>query len=83
MGDFISPYAGRMRPVRPERPTTKWDLMTPEQRAGLDGQDSGVTGGCSGCGADVSTEGRFARHFVLPDLRYWNLGDCPDKELNR
>lgn len=75
-----NPYAGMSLPVRPRIPTTKWDLLDGVERADADATPSGVADGCSGCGADVSTEGRFARHFILVDLRFWNLGECPDKQ---
>lgn len=34
---------------------------------------------CSGCGADVSTERLFSEHYVIPDPRYYNLGNCPNR----
>lgn len=73
---MTSPHAGRQLPVRPDVPTTKWDLMTPAQRESVDNAPSGCPV-CLTCGADISTEGLFARHYVLPDLRFWNLGHCP------
>lgn len=38
---------------------------------------------CSGCGLLLLTEAEFAKHFVLPDTRYLNLGDCPTAPLDR
>jgi hypothetical protein len=32
---------------------------------------------CAGCGEHLPTEGAFARHFLVPDERYLNLGNCP------
>lgn len=32
---------------------------------------------CSGCGAVLETEWDFASHFVIPDERFLNLGNCP------
>lgn len=34
--------------------------------------------GCSVCGVALPTEAAFARHFVIPDERYLNLGECPE-----
>lgn len=34
---------------------------------------------CSGCGVFLATEADFARHFVIPDEHYLNLGVCPEK----
>lgn len=34
---------------------------------------------CSGCGEDVSTERLFSLHYVIPDPRFFNLGNCPNK----
>lgn len=34
---------------------------------------------CSECGADVRTERLFSEHYVIPDWRYANLGNCPNK----
>lgn len=34
---------------------------------------------CAGCGVYLATEEDFARHFLIPDVRYLNLGRCPDK----
>lgn len=35
---------------------------------------------CSGCGEDVSTERLFSLHYVIPDPRFYNLGNCPNKK---
>lgn len=45
--------------------------------AGLDATPCGLT--CDGCGAELETEGDFARHFTIPDSRYLNLGNCPNR----
>ena len=34
---------------------------------------------CDTCGADVSTERLFSLHYVIPDYRYANLGNCPHR----
>lgn len=57
--------------------TTKWDLISTEQREALDAMSFG--GDCSFCGEPLPTEGAFARHFVVTDYRYPNLGECPAK----
>lgn len=77
--------------------TTKWDVLTEraaklrkeadELNAYLASLDqtpftANGTGKCSACGTHLETEGDFARHFEVPDLRYLNLGDCPVKPRN-
>ena len=58
---------------------TKWDLIGDAERKSLDTiQFTGQS--CSGCGESLATEGDFARHFVLDDTRYLNLGNCPVKD---
>ena len=67
---------------------TKWDVLTARlaeaeakasqlrrELAGLDATDCGLR--CSGCGEVLATEGDFARHFVVADVRFLNLGECP------
>lgn len=67
---------------------TKWDVLEYRMheheaaaealRAQLDGLDRTKFGHpCAGCGAELATEGDFARHFAIPDTRYLNLGYCP------
>jgi len=34
---------------------------------------------CTGCGKILETEKDFRSHFLIPDERYLNLGECPDK----
>lgn len=34
---------------------------------------------CARCGADVSTELLFSLHYVIPDYRLENVGNCPEK----
>lgn len=41
-------------------------------------QDLGTRGYCD-CGFHIVTEADFAKHFVIPDERYLNLGNCPVK----
>jgi hypothetical protein len=35
---------------------------------------------CSGCGEFLSTEADFAKHFVIFDERFLNIGECPNKK---
>lgn len=35
---------------------------------------------CAGCGTTLETEWDFASHFVIPDERYLNLGECPNRK---
>ena len=69
------------RPPRGPRPScTKWDLITPQERRALDATAfSDGTKGCSVCHTPLPTEGDFARHYLVPDRRYKNLGGCPTK----
>jgi hypothetical protein len=34
---------------------------------------------CAGCGENLSTEWDFAKHFVIPDEQFLNLGECPNR----
>lgn len=45
--------------------------------AGLDDQTPcGLR--CSGCGTMLETESDFAKHFIITDEAYLNLGECPN-----
>lgn len=35
-------------------------------------------GDCSGCGQHLETEGDFAKHYIVRDPRYLNMGECPE-----
>lgn len=56
---------------------TKWDFLSDGERQGLErtkfGQD------CSTCGEHLKTEADFAKHYVVTDPRYFNLGQCHTK----
>lgn len=54
---------------------TKADLITTYELKLLDGTECGLL--CDRCREHLPTEGDFARHFVIPDAKYLNLGDCP------
>jgi hypothetical protein len=68
---------------------TKWEIL--EQRAEdfekraqtirnyLEGLTKTPTGNikCAGCELVIGTEEEFAKHFVIPNGHYLNLGDCP------
>lgn len=74
---------GRVRVVREIQvdhgaPYTKWDFLTDAERKELDAAPfKDGDGSCGRCGEALPTEGHFARHYVIPDLRYLNLGCCP------
>lgn len=78
-----SPYNGTSYvPVRWPVPVTKWDLLGDAARAAYERMTIHADGGpvlCAGCAEVLVTEADFARHFVIPDLRYWNVGDCPNQ----
>lgn len=59
---------------------TKWDLIDETERAALNRIPFGDA--CSGCGIMLTTEGDFARHFVLTDRRYLNLGNCRNQVID-
>jgi len=69
---------------------TKWSILEAQADA-LERQAADIRAGmaamwriqiyaqCPNCGEVLVTEADFARHFTVPDPRYLNLGDCPDK----
>lgn len=40
------------------------------------------SGECTGCGESLPTEADFAKHFLVSDPRYLNVGYCPKEENN-
>ena len=66
---------------------TKWDVLVSrrdELQRQLDEANSYLQGlentSCNlscRCGAYFATEADFAKHFIVPDTRYLNLGWCP------
>lgn len=57
------------------KPVTKWDLLSEEDRRGLERTTCGVE--CTGCGEPLITEADFAQHFILYNRTYLNIGYCP------
>ncbi len=60
---------------------TKADLISKEQLEALDRVP--INCPCSYCRELLVTEGDFARHFVLPNERHLNLGECPKRVADR
>lgn len=72
----------------------KWDFLSPaqmqsyantpfEQAGDWDDETGSFTygpGKCE-CGHPLPTEAEFAKHFVVPDLRFLNLGNCPNRKV--
>ena len=62
---------------------TKADLISAEELAALDRTPITRVHGepikCPRCRVELATEGDSARHFLIPDERYLNLGNCPSK----
>jgi hypothetical protein len=56
-------------------PYTKWMLLSDNERISLEECELDTI--CSQCGEKLATEADFAKHFIIPDLRYFNLGYCP------
>jgi hypothetical protein len=54
---------------------TKWDLVTESEREWMLKTPFG--GQCIGCNQPLATEADFAKHFIIPDPIYKNLGYCP------
>lgn len=50
---------------------------TPHKHVDLEEGQCGTK--CAGCGELLVFEKDFAAHFVVPDERYLNIGDCPKK----
>lgn len=61
------------------QPLTKWDLLDEHDRSLLQERafEANGTGRCSGCGMELPTEADFAKHLIITDLRYYNVGSCP------
>lgn len=68
---------------------SKWDILVArrvELQKQLDQANRHLKGlketpcgiDCSGCHEFFETEADFAKHFVIGDERYLNLGECPN-----
>ena len=78
---LLDAYARSNALTLPPGSITKWQAIHPIEREQLDRTpfgSSGVEPVCSSCGEPLPTEGAFARHFVVTDRRYLNLGYCPN-----
>lgn len=60
---------------------TRWDLITPAEREAL--SLAKFNGRCSGCNEYLETEEDFARHFIVSNKQFKNLGECPKKMRER
>jgi hypothetical protein len=71
----------RIRQTRPDGRPVKWDFLTEWEMEELADtpflNSEREPGSCSCCGTPLPTEADFAKHFVLNDLRFLNLGECP------
>jgi hypothetical protein len=56
---------------------TKWELVGPAEQRSLANSVCDLR--CSYCDIYLATESDFAKHFVVTDPRYKNLGECPNK----
>jgi hypothetical protein len=61
--------------TRPDGRPVKWDYLSPAQMQALANTPWGPP--CIICGQPLPTEADFAKHFVLTDIRFLNLGNCP------
>lgn len=73
-------WIDRFKVASKGRLLTNWDLRSNEDRRWLDSTTLSRPVDCHTCGHTMTTEGDFARHYVIPDLRHPNLGHCWTKE---
>ena len=70
---------------------TKWEILealrdayltrAAEIQSELDDLEKTNYGGtCPGCNEYMGTEKDFAQHLTIPDPRYINLGNCPNRK---
>lgn len=59
---------------------TKWDLIDADERRALANTPCHHVA-CAGCDITLFTEADFAKHFIVPDARYLNIGHCPKSVL--
>jgi hypothetical protein len=55
---------------------TKWDFLMAENRIGLDQTPLNVR--CAACEEPFRSEGEYARHYIVPNPLYLNIGYCPN-----
>lgn len=56
---------------------TKWDLLSEEEKESYKNTPFGNgIRACSRCQTPLPTEADFAKHYIIDDLRYINLGHC-------
>ena len=65
-----------------EAPFTKWDLLSDTEREAYSNSlfELGESS-CRRCGEKLHTEADFAKHYIISDVRYFNLGDCPKHRM--
>lgn len=64
-------------------PCSKWDLLSDSEKRAYENTTltkEGTAVECTGCGEELTTEADFAKHFVIDNLHYLNLGHCPKKK---
>lgn len=74
--------------IRTSYPRSKWDILYErgqyQEMWGLElttaSRADGSTLMCCYCRTPHYTEGDFARHYIVTDTRYLNLGECPFKQ---
>lgn len=71
---YVTRYVGK---VNADTPLTKWNLLSDEERVWA--ENTPFVTKCSGCGVMLETEADFAKHFVISDVRLFNLGTCPNE----
>lgn len=59
-------------------PFTKWDFLSDYEREEY--AKITLNKPCPACGELLGTEEDFAKHYVVPDVQYYNLGYCPKKK---
>lgn len=67
-----------------EAPYTKWDFLSDKEREDYTNTPCGDgTVTCSQCNELLLTEADFAKHYTVTDVRYFNLGACPNKKEDK
>lgn len=76
----IDAWEDRFRVATKGRLLTKWDLSGEEDRKWMERTNLHHPVTCHTCDHPIVTEADFAKHYVVGDLRYTNLGSCWTKE---